>query len=301
MSGDPLFALTYIGIGALIAIAIWAIGLTIYKLLIAPYFYGRKKEWRRSTVSAYYQVSDNTARSSRLLDVSSYYPSTSPTVHSISPAKSFNSMSYSRYDYNTSSSRSSNSVLELTKQQPILPPWESIPNYISPDKWFEFLTGTSEYEFSGSKRNIIVPYYDVIDFDDYDDHRSDFYQQWNDGPHLGIKNASNGRLYSAGMFYTASIRELSESVHEIAGKTTHVRKSPCKFIIDVLENKENERLVDPAYLQSLPENEDAMFQVASRFNCIEPPDVSVSPDKSNFVSKCKYIYTIVTLFNSRHY
>lgn len=300
MARDPVFILTYLGIGALIAVAIWVIGLAIYKLLIVRYIYGKKREWRQSTVSAYYKSDDEggggvgeiSHQSSRLLDVSSYYVSTSPTVPNTSPTKSFNSMSFNRYEYNDSS-RSTNSILELSNP-PILPPWESAPNYISPDKWFEFITGTSEYEFTGSKRGVIIPYYDAIEFDDADtDLRNEFYQQWQDGPHLGIKNSSNGRLYSAGMFYTASIRELSESVHELAGRISQVRKTACKFIIDVLENKENERMVSPAYLQSLPENENAMFQVASKFNCVESPDVSISPDKSNFVSKCKYYYVFI--------
>lgn len=282
MGGSPLFVFTYISIGALVAIVIWVIGLVIYKFLILPYAYNRKKTWRQSTKSTlYFQDGEDGTQSSRLLDVSSYYPSTSPP-----PGASSSSMSFSRYNDNASS-RSSSNLLEFSKQ-PILPPWDSAPSYISPDTWFEFITGMGEYEFTGNKRGIIVPYYDVINFDDIgDDPRCDFYQQWNDGPHLGIKNASNGRLYSAGMFYTATIRELSESVHEIAGKISQVKRSACKFIIDVLEHNENEKMVDPSYLQSLPENENAMFQVASKFNCAESPDSSISPDKSNFVSKCK--------------
>ena len=136
-----------------------------------------------------------------------------------------------------------------------------------------------------------MPYYDVVDLEDAggrDDPRCDFYRQWDDGPHLGIRNAANGRFYSAGMFYTATIRELSESVHEIAGRISQVKRSACKFVVDVLEHKENEKMVNPAYLQSLPENENAMFQVASKFNCAESPDSSIPPDKSNFVSKCNH-------------
>ena len=295
--GESLFVLKYISIGAAIALLIWIIGFVLYKWLIAPCFYGGRKEWRRTTVSAYYLSNSDDLRYSQLLVAESFGTGrrTPSPSSSLSRARPLSSLSFSHYE-ESESSRSNRAFTAELGKPPVLPPWDSAPSYVVPGNWFEFVTGVTEYGFAGSKGNIVVPYYDLAGSDGGDiDPKAEIYQRWRDAPYLGIKNVADGRLYRAGMFYTASVKELNKSVCEIAEKVPHMRKNACKFIVDVLENSENEDLVNLSYLQTLPENENAMFQIASNFNCIESPDASASLGKSNFVTKCKKIIIIIII------
>jgi len=57
---------------------------------------------------------------------------------------------------------------------------------------------------------------------------------------------------------------------------------PFEIITRDAPDKKSAKFVDVAYQQSLPENRNAVFQVASNFNGVEAINEDETPDKSNF-------------------
>src|SRR5512142_541562 len=70
-----------------------------------------------------------------------------------------------------------------------------------------------------------------------------------------LRSIPNGRTFAAGRFTTPSLRELRAVARE-RGSRGKLRISH-EIVGDVLE------------LHALPENEGALFQAASQFNCLE--------------------------------
>eukprot|EP01127_Copromyxa_protea_P019807 TRINITY_DN6506_c0_g1_i1.p1 TRINITY_DN6506_c0_g1~~TRINITY_DN6506_c0_g1_i1.p1 ORF type:complete len:458 (-),score=100.41 TRINITY_DN6506_c0_g1_i1:182-1555(-) len=131
--------------------------------------------------------------------------------------------------------------------------------------WFSYITGTDETTFAANREKYI-------------EHEADGY--------LSIKNSVTGRTFKAGKFEMIMYGDmlLDVGVSRREQKLQKKRPFPLIEIVTSLD-KDSTRFVDVAYLQSLPENRNAIFQIASNFNSVEAITESSFPDSPNFTTK----------------
>jgi len=142
------------------------------------------------------------------------------------------------------------------------PPVIAQPSTVSPYNWFEYITGMTEV----SLRNLAAEPKPGVEFP---------IKPSADGG-LEIVNSKTNQVFKAGKFELALIGDLKKS---LAGGE---KKAPCKFVVFSRENRTPIKFVDVAYIQGLPENKKAMFQVASNFNAVEAPSESRGPHVRTF-------------------
>jgi len=103
-----------------------------------------------------------------------------------------------------------------------------------------------------------------------------------------IKNIVTNEIFSAGEFkiykFEDIILEVLRKQFTHAAQQNGIHMLPLE-IITRQSGKSPTRFVDVAFLQSLPENRDAVFQVASNFNGVEPISEEFTPSLPDFTEK----------------
>eukprot|EP01124_Arcella_intermedia_P024565 TRINITY_DN4165_c0_g2_i4.p1 TRINITY_DN4165_c0_g2~~TRINITY_DN4165_c0_g2_i4.p1 ORF type:complete len:819 (+),score=199.11 TRINITY_DN4165_c0_g2_i4:42-2498(+) len=99
---------------------------------------------------------------------------------------------------------------------------------------------------------------------------------------LWIKNIENGRLTKAGRLSLVSMDKMMTEINQrISIMPTRWRKTvPIVILSRRGGDEKSSKFVDVSYLQGLPDNQRAVFQVASNFNAIESADENISPGNS---------------------
>jgi len=127
--------------------------------------------------------------------------------------------------------------------------------------WFQNVTGTTEKEF----RLDMGKYMKLVDG------KIEFHHP-------------NGEKIRAGHF---QLLRLGDMMANIESRGKNVKPYPHFEIVTRLDNA-SLRFVDVSHIQALPENNGALFQVASNFNGTEAQTELQDPDSENFTTK--YIY-----------
>eukprot|EP01126_Amoeba_proteus_P006595 TRINITY_DN12308_c0_g2_i3.p1 TRINITY_DN12308_c0_g2~~TRINITY_DN12308_c0_g2_i3.p1 ORF type:complete len:490 (-),score=83.98 TRINITY_DN12308_c0_g2_i3:60-1529(-) len=139
------------------------------------------------------------------------------------------------------------------------------PLTISVKYWFEFVTGCDETTFSKTRAEHLF-----VDEDE----------------NLFIKNCKTGRLTKAGKFSLIMMGQmyLDVGISRKESRKQKKRHYPPIEIITTLD-RGSIRLVDIGYLQTLPENRNCVFQIASNFNGVEGVCETTTPDSHKFTTK----------------
>uniref|UniRef100_A0A6B2L7E6 Uncharacterized protein n=1 Tax=Arcella intermedia TaxID=1963864 RepID=A0A6B2L7E6_9EUKA len=108
-----------------------------------------------------------------------------------------------------------------------------------------------------------------------------------EGPHgnLQITNINNQTRINAGIFSLLSFGDIEKKLRDVSGQR---KKSPVPIEILTCNQSAYRKVVDVSYLQSLPENRNAVFQVASNFNGVESVSETSFPTDPNYLTD--YIY-----------
>eukprot|EP01127_Copromyxa_protea_P015976 TRINITY_DN4681_c1_g3_i1.p1 TRINITY_DN4681_c1_g3~~TRINITY_DN4681_c1_g3_i1.p1 ORF type:complete len:879 (+),score=136.53 TRINITY_DN4681_c1_g3_i1:23-2638(+) len=151
---------------------------------------------------------------------------------------------------------------EATEKTEDLPKINEPPEVITLTSWFEYLVGNDEDYFAKNKEEFIR----------------------NDGDgYLSLVNSKTRKQINAGQFNMVSIADLLLCLGPRPNKPPSGLRLPPIEIITATD-PESRRFVDVGYLQSLPENRDAVFQVASNFNGVEGWAETVHPDSRWFTT-----------------
>eukprot|EP01127_Copromyxa_protea_P012213 TRINITY_DN3159_c0_g1_i1.p1 TRINITY_DN3159_c0_g1~~TRINITY_DN3159_c0_g1_i1.p1 ORF type:complete len:552 (+),score=76.16 TRINITY_DN3159_c0_g1_i1:185-1657(+) len=125
--------------------------------------------------------------------------------------------------------------------------------------WFHHITGCDESYFALNKEKFFRPMIDG---------------------NLCLVNSITGKRYGVGKLSLISIYDLYSTVTNVPPVQKR-RKIPPIELITCLD-KESIRFVDVAHLQAMPENRNAVFQIASNFNGVEGATESFSPGSPNY-------------------
>ena len=127
---------------------------------------------------------------------------------------------------------------------------------IKKEQWFERITGLSEEKFRKYKNKIILC----------------------NGDEILIRNIKTNEIFSGGSFKTYYLLSLKNSLPKI----NKYNYPPIELI---KPRDANKRYVDVSYLQSLYQNRNAVFQIASNFNCVECVSENSRPSEKKLYNK----------------
>jgi len=135
------------------------------------------------------------------------------------------------------------------------------------DDWFSRIVGCREIEWRQQTNKLI--------------------SQHSDGS-LFITNCTNQKKkFNAGRFSVLRLEDLRREVET----SSPSKPALCPLEIITCLDGSSTRNVDVAHLQAMPENRNAVFQVASNFNGVEAISESIPPDRSSFTENYIYDHT----------
>eukprot|EP01127_Copromyxa_protea_P013784 TRINITY_DN3733_c0_g1_i1.p1 TRINITY_DN3733_c0_g1~~TRINITY_DN3733_c0_g1_i1.p1 ORF type:complete len:1035 (+),score=186.62 TRINITY_DN3733_c0_g1_i1:133-3105(+) len=144
-------------------------------------------------------------------------------------------------------------------------PEVEIEDKIKIEDWFSHITGCDETTFAEKKASLI--------------------RNEGDG-YLTIKNDKTGRRIMAGKIKMMNIADM---ILDITDRKSEIRKKgDLPHFHFITCSGDDKRFVDVAYIQTLPENREALFQLASNFNGVEALTEAVPPNSADFTTKYYY-------------
>lgn len=93
-----------------------------------------------------------------------------------------------------------------------------------------------------------------------------------------LVSLANGRRFYVGEFETPTLEQLDDRLDGLLQTVEITKSNECYSINGLSGLKFNHIVADVKKLHMDPLNEDAVFQAASQFNCLEMPNPNVTPD-----------------------
>jgi hypothetical protein len=144
-------------------------------------------------------------------------------------------------------------------KEPIIPP--SVDKPIDPYEWFIELVGCTEKELRSNPENVF----------------------FNTDEGLCIRNRTNGVITKCGKLTLTKFGNLfNQDIIKYPFFLFNYSYAPIRILARISDRPEAIKKVDVSYLQTLPENRFATFQIASNFNGIESPSYCASVNDVSF-------------------